>query len=252
MREDHFHPPPSRRKVTIFTNGGDAVTGIGGSTGWTIFGPGKQPFEVGDDFTAKLSMCDDRSPRSPSGVAIAIAAPTTIPSATTSPPTTYSGQELVTLENLTNGSQTKIAEATAGVLGGFSSSISWHPDFDVATPLGRRLAAGDRLTATQILCDMESTGEIPPAVRCEELPAPRIQHPIVGNNYVVVSESVPGARIRVYDAMDKEIGDGSGTVIVLSRALTGADVLTVLQQVGDCTSMTGYRVSVRNPQSPND
>ena len=239
-------------KVTIFTNGGNAVTRIGGSTGWTIFGPGKQPFEIGDDFTAEISLCDDPSPRSPSGVAVAVAAPKTLPPATSSPPETYSGQELVTLENLTNGSQTTIAEVAAGSLGSFSTSVSWYPDFDVATPLGRRLVVGDKLTATQMLCDIESTGEIPPTVRCDELPAPRIQHPIVGNNYVVVTQSVPGARIRVYDAADREIGDGSGTIIILTRVLTGADVLTVVQQVGDCTSKTGYRVSVRNPQGPND
>ena len=239
-------------KVTILTNGGNAVTRVGGSTGWTIFGPGKQPFDVGDDFTAEISLCGDPSPRSPPGVAVAIAAPKKIPPATFNPPETYGGQELVTLETLTNGSRTRMAEMAAGNLGGFSTSISWYPDFDVATPLGRPLAAGDRLTATQILCDLESIGETPPAIRCEELPAPRIQHPIVGTKYVVVTQSVPGARIRVYDASGKEIGDGSGTVIVLTRALTGADVITVVQQVGECTSKMGYRVSVRNPQRPND
>ena len=75
----------------------------------------------------------------------------------------------------------------------------------------------------------------------------RILHPIVGTQYVVVSSAVPGAHIRVYDAANKEIGDGSGTVIWLKRKITGTDVLTVIQQVGECTSKTGYRVSARNP-----
>lgn len=86
-------------------------------------------------------------------------------------------------------------------------------------------------------------------MRCESLSAPRISHPIVGNNYVVVTQSVPGARIRVYDAGGVELGDGSGTIIVLTRPLTGADTITVVQQIGECTSRTGYRVSARNPGS---
>lgn len=64
---------------------------------------------------------------------------------------------------------------------------------------------------------------------------------------MIVTQFVPGARIRVYDDTGDELGDGSGTVVMLKRTLTGADILTVVQQVGECTSRQGYRVSVRNP-----
>lgn len=69
---------------------------------------------------------------------------------------------------------------------------------------------------------------------------------------MVVTEAVPGARIRVCDDSGTELGDGSGTVIMLNRALIGADTITVVQQLGQCTSLTGYRVSVRNPGSAGD
>jgi hypothetical protein len=228
------------------------VSYIGGSSGWTIFAPGKRPFTPGDDFTAEISLCTDTSPRSPSGQAFAIAAPTSLPPATFNPPTPVNGQELALVETLTHGTLTKIGEVVHGHLGTFSTSVSWKPDFDVATPLGRRMVPGDRLTATQTLCALSSTAETPPGTKCDDLPAPRILHPIVGTNYVVVAQSVPGARIRVYDAANIEIGDGSGTIIVLSRVITGTDTLTVVQQVGECTSKTGYRVSVRNPTNPNN
>jgi hypothetical protein len=133
-----------------------------------------------------------------------------------------------------------------GPVGKFSFPVSWFPDFDVATPLGRPLNTGDMLTATHTLCALKAGSEGPRTGKCAELPAPRILHPIVGSTFVVVSSAVPGARIRVYDATNKEIGDGSGTVIMLTRPITGTDVLTVVQQVGECTSKTGYRVSVRN------
>ena len=102
------------------------------------------------------------------------------------------------------------------------------------------------------MCSEGPKTETPRAEEFEALPAPRIRHPLVGDNYVVVTESVPGARIRVYDGSGNELGDGSGTVIMLNRAITGADTITAVQQLGECTSSTGYRVSVRNASSSGD
>ncbi len=235
--------------VTLYTNGVPAVSFTGG-TGWSAVSPGPRPFAVGDEFTAEASLCADVSPRSPPGV-LAVSAPPSIPPPTLNPPTTYNGQELVTVENLINGSLTTIREVSFGSIGEFSTPISWHPNFDVATPLGRRLTASDRLIAFEKLCDRQIEVEFQPVAGCEALPAPRIRHPIVGNNYVVVDVSVPGARIHVYDDTGVELGDGSGTVIMLRRALTGTDILMVVQQLGQCTSSTGYRVNVRNASAGN-
>jgi len=235
--------------VTLYTNGVPAVSFTGG-TGWSAVSPGPRPFAVGDEFTAEASLCADVSPRSPPGV-LAVSAPPSIPPPTLNPPTTYNGQELVTVENLINGSLTTIREVSFGSIGEFSTPISWHPNFDVATPLGRRLTASDRLIAFEKLCDRQIEVEFQPVAGCEALPAPRIRHPIVGNNYVVVDVSVPGARIHVYDDTGVELGDGSGTVIMLRRALTGTDILTVVQQLGQCTRRTGYRVNVRNASAGN-
>jgi hypothetical protein len=64
-----------------------------------------------------------------------------------------------------------------------------------------------------------------------------------------VTQAVPGARIHVYDANGVELGDGSGTIIILRRALTGSDTITVMQQVGRCISKAGYRLGARNSSS---
>jgi hypothetical protein len=232
-------------KVTIFSNGGMPVD-VSGSTDWTVFSPAKRPFVKDDKFTAVQSLCGD--PPSPMSAEVtAVAAPASLAPVKFNPPQTYPGQELVTLEALTNGATTEVSVAGHGSVGKFDTPVSWFPDFDVATPLGRKLNSGDQLTALHTLCQMRVATDVPKTGPCEDLPAPRILHPIVGTQFVVVSSSVPGARIRVYDDANKEIGDGSGTVIWLTRKLTGTDVLTVVQQVGACTSKTGYRVSVRNP-----
>lgn len=233
--------------VTIYTNGGNPVSGSWGSTGWSTFSPGKKPFSVGDKFTAEIKLCNDVSPLSIPEAAVK--APSSIPVAKFSPTPPFAGQQVVLLENLTHGTRTKVGVNSVGAIGGFTTPISWYPDFDIKTILGRPIAAGESLWSLQELCNLKSKGETPSTVPCLDLPAPRIQHPIVGNNFVVVAQSVPGARIRVYDGIGKEIGDGSGTVIMLSRAITGADTLVIVQQLGECTSKTGYKVSVRNPNS---
>jgi hypothetical protein len=233
-------------KLTVLTNGAFPSSGST-STGWTAIFSGKRPFVVGDSFTAEIQLCKDTSP--PSGTKSAVRAPASIPAPTFNPPEIYDGQQLVTLETLVNGSHTKVVEVGTGPLGTLTTPVSWFPNFDVATPLGRPLHAGDQLQASQQLCIQGPPTETSPALKCDALPAPKISHPIVGDKYVLVTESVPGARIRVYDGGGIELGDGSGTVIVLKRAVTGADTITVVQQLGECTGKTGYRISARNSGS---
>jgi hypothetical protein len=228
--------------IKLFTNGASPSSGIG-STDWTALFGGKTPFVVSDAFTAEQSLCADTSPRS-TKVVKAIAQPATIPAPTFNPPMVYQGQQLTTLETLVNGALVQVREATAGSLGSVQTPVSWFPNFNVATPLGRPLKTSDQLIASQKLCAKGPDSAIPQGVRCEALPPPRIAQPAVGATYVVVLESVPGARVRIYDASSNEIGDGSGTFIVLSRAVVGGDTLTAVQQIGECTSRNGFQVTV--------
>jgi hypothetical protein len=228
--------------IKLFTNGASPSSGIG-STDWTALFGGKTPFVVNDAFTAEQSLCADTSPRS-TKVVKAIAQPATIPAPTFNPPMVYQGQQLTTLETLVNGAVVQVREATKGPLGSVQTPVWWFPNFDVATPLGRRLNTSDQLSASQKLCTKGPDSPVPQGVRCEALPPPRIAQPAVGATYVVVLESVPGARVRIYDAASTEIGDGSGTFIVLSRAVVGGDQLTAVQQIGECTSRNGFQVSV--------
>lgn len=235
--------------ITVKTNGGNSVTGAT-STGWTVFQPGLRPFEPGYSFTAEAQLCGIRSGES--APERAVAAPRSLPFPTLNPATTYAGQEFVTLQSLINGARTRVSESAFGPLGEISWPVSSFLNFDIGTPLGRTLRVGDRLLASQRLCSGASETppmQFPPAQECSALPAPRIRVPLVGDNYVVVMEAVPGARIRVYDQGMVKLGDGSAPVIILRRPLTAADTVTVTQQVGDCRGLMGYRVSVHNPDS---
>lgn len=234
--------------LTVYSNGGDPRS-YGTSTDWTAVFPGKRPFDLGDSFTAEAELCGDVSPLSTA--VSAVDASSTLPVPVLNPATVYVGQELVTVENIVHGALVSISEASFGSVGEFTWPVSWFPDYDIASRLGHPLSSGDQLSVSQNLCTAGPTVEIAPPQECRELPAPRIRHPLVGDMYVVVTESVPGARIRIYDSGGIELGDGSGTIIVLNRALTGADTITVVQQVGQCTSGTGYLISARNPDSSN-
>ena len=228
-------------KITVYSNGSDPRS-RSTSTGWSAITPDTNPFSIGDTFTAEISLCEDTSPLSTGQSAVA--EPSTIPAPTFNPPAIFAGQELVTVETLLNGSKTTVAEANFGVLSSFSTPISWYPNYDVATKLNRPLSTGDQLLASQTLCSSGPEIVTPRAQDCQELPPPRIRTPIVGETYVVVIDKIPGARIHVYDAANIEIGDGSGNIITLSRTLVAGDVVTVVQQVGECTSQNGYQVSV--------
>jgi hypothetical protein len=230
--------------VTVFVNGSNPVSFIG-STDWTLIKPGKAPFAIGDKFTAQAALCTDKSGISTPAIA-SVKAPTFLPTPIFDPSTIFNGQELISLSSLTNGAFTEI-DVSGGGVAKFTTSISWKPNFDIASQIGRKLNSGDILTTTQLLCNTKSRpGRTTPAANCASLTPPAIQHPVVGSNFVVVSNAVPGARILVYDSSGKEIGDGSGSIIILSRAITANDTLFIVQQVGECISSKAYQVSVRS------
>jgi hypothetical protein len=153
------------------------------------------------------------------------------------------GQQVVNLSNLANGALTTVSESAAGDLAVFSTAVSWRPEVDVATGLGRPLQPGDQLSVVSSLCE-DAKVSFPEARPCQRLDAPRIATPLVGDNFVTVTKAVPGARILVYDAALNEIGDGSGAQVGLTRAIVLGDILTVIQKLGRCTSSSAYQTGV--------
>lgn len=226
--------------VTVFTNGGDPATYTTGGD-WTNLPPAIRPFNLGDSYTAEQSICIDTSALSQAETSQVPPSPMPVPAFDPAPP--ISGQPLVHVENLAEGALTEVGEGSAGVLNTFSTAVTWMPEVDVATGLGRNIQAGDSFFVTSSLCE-DVKVEIPTARPCERLDAPRIATPLVGQSFVTVTDAVPGARILVYDASLNEIGDGSGTIVGLTRQIVFGDILTVMQRLGQCTSSSAYQTGV--------
>lgn len=227
-------------KVTVFTNGANDVTYTSGGD-WTNLPPRIRPFILNDDYTAQQSLCTDKSQIS--AVESAGTPPSPMPVPVIDPVPPVEGQQVVNLSNLANGALTTVSESSAGDLSVFSTAVDWKPEVDVATGLGRPILAGDQLSVVSTLCE-DAKVSIPEARPCEQLDAPRIATPLVGQIFVTVTDAVPGARILVYDAALNEIGDGSGAQVGLTRAIVLGDILTVIQKLGRCTSSSAYQTGV--------
>jgi hypothetical protein len=227
-------------EVTVFTNGADAVTYTTGGD-WTNLPPKIRPFVLNDAYTAQQSLCTDTSQISADESAGTPPSPMPIPAIDPTPPIV--GQQVVDLSNLANGALTTLSESGAGDLAVFSTAVDWQPEVDVATGLGGPLQAGHQLSVVSTLCE-DVKVSFPEARPCEQLDAPRIATPLVGQTFVTVTDAVPGARILVYDAALNEIGDGSGVQVGLTRPIVKGDILTVIQVVGTCTSANAYQTGV--------
>lgn len=226
--------------VTVFTNGGDPATYVTGGD-WTNLPPRIRPFKLGDRYTTEQSLCTDVSGLSNEETAGTPPVPMPTPAFNPAPP--VAGQPVVNVESLAEGALTVVGESSAGDLSTFSTAVTWQPEVDVATGLGRLVAPGDSFFVIASLCD-DAKVAIPKARPCERLDAPRIATPLVGQTFVTVTDAVPGARILVYDAALNEIGDGSGTVVGLTRPIVPGDILTVTQRLEQCASSRAYQTGV--------
>lgn len=226
-------------KLSLFSNGAsDRTFSLGGN--WSNLRPRKSPFDLGDRFIAQQSLCDDASAMS--NTVVARQEPTPLPIPRLKNGIAIAGQPLLHVENLTEGALTEVGENSAGQLISFSTAITWEPEVDVASGLGRDILAGDRFSIVSSLCE-SSKVETDPVRPCEVLPAPTIAQPFVGDTFVTVTDYVPGAQIQIYDANGNEIADGSGNEVGLTRPIEPGDVLTVVQRLDDCVSREAYRIT---------
>ena len=66
-----------------------------------------------------------------------------------------------------------VSESTAGDLATFSTAVTWRPEIDVASGLGRLVQSADNFVVVSSLCESAKVS-IDEARPCERLPAPRI------------------------------------------------------------------------------
>lgn len=73
-----------------------------------------------------------------------------------------------------------------------------------------------------------------------------------GDRFVLVVDAAEGATIRVVDSSDTELGDGSGDVIRLWRALSSGETIRVHQRLGECLSDDALSIDVQASVIHND
>jgi hypothetical protein len=151
----------------------------------------------------------------------------------------YRDQELLPVTQLAEGAVTLVSSATG------STSYGHWPTTWRTVDVGHPLALGEMVELTQVLCEQKPADSPWTAQPCNAIPSPRILPPFDGQRSVVLTESVPGAIIRVHDGTT-EIGDGSGGEIWLSRPVEYGETLRVMQQLGaTCRAPRSYTVVVQ-------
>lgn len=202
------------------------------------------PFQIGDNVQVYQEICTEQS--QPSNSVVVLTAPTTLPPLTTTPPEIYEGQEMVTVTSIVESASIQTTLSSAGTIPGVTS-WPW-------TAIRQKIYSGFSFSPTnnasiqQTLCAFSSTPVLLEANKeCEDLPAPSITPPIVGDEYIIVSSAVPGATLRIYDESNVEIGDGAGNLIMLSRPLVGGESIIVVQQLGqECVADVGIELVVQD------
>ena len=195
------------------------------------------PFEPGARIRVRYRLCEQDSP---------LSAPETAQSPPPIPPPSidqgYENQSIVVVRNTVNGSNLEVfrnAVASTNRVGGQPTPGGAPQQILVNPPA----APGVPLIPTAALCDPPTVGPPMTPKPCSDLPPAKIKRPAPGDTSVEVTESVPGANIRIYSA-GREIGDGGGNIINLIRPVGDGETLLVVQSLGNCTSAWVFEVPV--------
>ena len=201
------------------------------------------PFKKGQRITVQSGICSKKSDIS--RPEIVLPQPGVL-----SPPilanTVYEGGDVVVATGpggrpLTNG-------AYVGLFTGNRTPNSNHEKNLPATGGAQQIRVkpmfkGRNYWATQALCTPSRPGPKRTVQPCTQLPPAKIRQPLPGDAIVDVIDFVPGSRITIYSGKE-EIGDGSGPKLALTRPVSDAEKITVIQAVGSCVGDLVSQVTV--------
>ena len=212
----------------------------GRSHGWTPVSV-SDPLIVDEQVRVRQRLCDDTSDWSQPE--FARAAPLSLPRVGVKD--TF-GDSTILVEPVVEGASVTIAEPVQPQP--FVSIESWPATSfrrNIKYELGRAVIAGEPFRFQQNLCGVASPPvNLVPRKDCSQLPAPAIAPPLPGDVFVIVVSAAPTATIRVWSGTDK-LGEGSGSVVLLSRPLVDGETIVVAQQVGECIGTSGQQLTVQ-------
>jgi hypothetical protein len=186
-------------------------------------------------------LCNDPSP--PSQEFVTQAPPSPLPGITFDP--IYAGGQQLALNGLVNGARFQLSRN--GVNQG--TWRTWGARHLVG--LNPPFSTGEVFSATQTMCPNSpasnpGTGVVQP---CSALPAPGVGPVEEGDTFIALSSFVPDAEIKVF-VNGVKTGDGSGPVVLLTKALQDGDTVDVLQVLGTCVGNTVQEIKVRCVDPP--
>lgn len=226
----------SRTGVSNLLTGCDVwITANGAEVGLVKGAQEHQGVNVNPDYAnnqsvrAHARLCDDEAP--PSEQYTTQPPPQPLP--TPAIDEAYEGGNQIRITNLVNGARFTIDRGGSQI----GPYRTWgHAHLVTLSPA---LAAGETIAVVQSMCasDPESDTGKTTVNPCSDLPAPII-HPIqIGDQHIHVIQHVVGAQIKVFAGTEK-IGDGGGSLVLLTRSVQEGETIHVLQQVGNCVGQT--------------
>ena len=228
---------------TSQNNGNDGNTkNEGYASGYSV-ARGLGPFVPNARLRVHQQLCTDAS--SPSEPAFARPEPNVFPTIGVAEEI-MEQQQLLDLTSIVEGASLLVERPSNG----FSRSIwSWPVSFYPDLLVGDPLVSSEVVRVTQSLCTSAPPIDLVVTKSCGDLKPPRIATVRDGDDFIIVMEAVPGARIRVYDEQANEIGDGSANKVQLARPVNAGEQLTVTQVVGECPSELGLQLEVAEPSN---
>lgn len=199
-------------------------------------------FNPGDELTVWQHLCDANSYASSEEVVVAAPGSTDAP--IFDPPVLVAGQSFVTLDNIAQGFAVSVDEVESGELWSSPSvPYNWLPGIEVGFTLGDQ----DELAVAQYGCpggnEQSSSMDVSACTGSVLASYLAIAQPQGGDDFVLVTEGIPSATVRVL-ANDGELGSGSGYVVGLNRDLVPGELISVVQEIKACSADSGYEIVV--------
>jgi hypothetical protein len=219
-------PPGGTAKTYTITSGHSHT--------W-ISGLGNPAFAINTALKVRQKLCTETTPYSPSSVVAN--APAALPDLTFDPPLVV-GQPVVEITSITQGARVRLTEGATQVYDNPSVPYnSWRQDVTASLP--GPVGVGDHLIPVQTLCDVNSDEpdhQTPLPCNTASL-VPKIAPPHAGDRFVLLTYSVPGSNVRVFDSLGTELGNGSGIAVDLSRALVANELIKVGATLPGCAAV---------------
>ncbi len=210
-----------------------------------VGGLGAPAFTVGTTLKMRQRLCSTDPVSAYSATEVVEEAPDSLPPLVYEEPLTQ-GQTVLRFRSVVQGSTVNLTETGGPTVVFNNASVpynAWRADLSSTIV---KVQAAHHIVPIQTLCGVNSSDPgVPSPSACNvSTLVPEIATPHAGDKFVLVTKSVPGSTVRVFDASTIQIGGGSGVAVDLSRALAAGEVIYVTASLPTCSVNNAYSIAV--------